>query len=829
MSAAGKFESPLYKLFEPGYPPPRPIIVDEAIESPETVTLRYEEEAAARGNGAGGEFRGDSPSLLPMSAYKPQQPQLHGFTESPYSQYSPQSFASQQTENAASQMNQMAFAANNAAAVAANAQYMVAPASGVSVLGSQPASGTRGTKVFLRISSAYDFSTVTSTQIYATVSFGEQRTPASIAKIAQDSSGMCTYRVVADTPQLLVTPGHQGPVDVPLGLIISSEDGNEIARVDAAGQFTYQDSAGEDESSAHDRSVSPKEHRSPELAGPDQGHQHPRESPPHLTLRTGGETTSPSHQEHAPQMPLPGSEGTNTYGYSPAAVQQAQDNFAATAAAYSQGNNNGNNMLHAYRTSSFSASDHYHRGASALRSPHGIGGWTTYGGGTGGHVDTRTPTLHTSIGRSSLATPLPVPVSGNPSPTPRLVRTTTISSSTPGMGPSGYHNPWAVSYGQPQRAQLHINGDLDSMAQDWTQEEWDNRRRIVMFKRSQTGHKLTVSFRAVSVNDRPPGGIYVSCIWWAERGECFVTSVDTIHLLEQLLMTAHQPRFPVEEKNRIRRNLEGFKPLTVSKAKADTEEFFKVIMGFGNPKPRNIEKDVKVFPWKILGQALKKIISKYSASSNAGAPMPPSMPPATPTHLLTPVSLSGGAGSYVLPPTPGPGSSTTATDPTSATGYISAAQHAADSSIPSPRSLSGTVVAPSSTSWGSSYPGLTTRTLSPVGLVKPQTPTPTSSLRISTLPSAYDTRGSGPSSSVPSPYGLPAMNHHGGTSSSSSHLYQHGHHNHQGGHHVPASQSHAARWDYSVGSAADTGGYGGHGAHSASVYGGAYGEGAQRA
>jgi hypothetical protein len=34
-------------------------------------------------------------------------------------------------------------------------------------------------------------------------------------------------------------------------------------------------------------------------------------------------------------------------------------------------------------------------------------------------------------------------------------------------------------------------------------------------------------------------------------------------------------------------------------------------MGFPAPKPRNIEKDVKVFPWKILSHALKKIIGKY--------------------------------------------------------------------------------------------------------------------------------------------------------------------------------------------------------------------------
>ena len=70
-------------------------------------------------------------------------------------------------------------------------------------------------------------------------------------------------------------------------------------------------------------------------------------------------------------------------------------------------------------------------------------------------------------------------------------------------------------------------------------------------------------------------------------------------------------RFTVEEKNRIRRNLEGFRPLTVSKGKADSEEFFKVIMAFPIPKPRNIEKDVKVFHWKDLASALKKIIGKY--------------------------------------------------------------------------------------------------------------------------------------------------------------------------------------------------------------------------
>ena len=90
--------------------------------------------------------------------------------------------------------------------------------------------------------------------------------------------------------------------------------------------------------------------------------------------------------------------------------------------------------------------------------------------------------------------------------------------------------------------------------------------------------------------------------------------MNCIYLFEQLVNT----KFRVEEKNRIRRNLEGYHPLTVSKGKPENGDFFKLIMSFSAPKPRNIEKDVKVFPWRILESALKKIIGKYSADySNA--------------------------------------------------------------------------------------------------------------------------------------------------------------------------------------------------------------------
>jgi hypothetical protein len=174
---------------------------------------------------------------------------------------------------------------------------------------------------------------------------------------------------------------------------------------------------------------------------------------------------------------------------------------------------------------------------------------------------------------------------------------------------------YATYSGLLNKANLKIIGDLDTMAQAWTAEEWNARRRLVQFWRRQEGNEIHCDFQAVQQADRQPNSIVVSCIFWQERNDCFITSVDCIYLLESLIGV----RFTVEEKNRIRRNLEGFRPLTVSKCKPDSADFFKLIMSFPNPKPRNIEKDVKVFPWKTLPYALKKIIGKYTASYSSTA------------------------------------------------------------------------------------------------------------------------------------------------------------------------------------------------------------------
>ena len=206
-----------------------------------------------------------------------------------------------------------------------------------------------------------------------------------------------------------------------------------------------------------------------------------------------------------------------------------------------------------------------------------------------------------------LTAPYPDTFMAGPSaslPDPSLVRTSTVSQN-PG---SSNFTPYTLLH----KAILKIDGDLDSMTENWTAEERGSGRRLVQFTRSQNGSTIYTSFEPVAPAERAPNAICISCIWWRQKQEFFCTSVDTIHLLEQLVNV----HFAVEEKNRIRRNLEGYRPLTVSKGKADSEAFFKLIMRFPNPKPRNIEKDVKVFPWKVLSLALRKIFGKYVSTGN---------------------------------------------------------------------------------------------------------------------------------------------------------------------------------------------------------------------
>ncbi|KAH8119457.1 hypothetical protein DFH11DRAFT_1565113 [Phellopilus nigrolimitatus] len=182
-----------------------------------------------------------------------------------------------------------------------------------------------------------------------------------------------------------------------------------------------------------------------------------------------------------------------------------------------------------------------------------------------------------------------------------LVRTTNAPADALNNGAEAHaaQLEWVVSDRRP-----HPN----TLDKKWSANEVGVGRRLIRFQREQSGNKLLVTCEVIPQEAYNDDDIIVSCIYRQETRNCWFTSVDVIYLLERLVGNP----FTVEEKNRIRRNLEGFKPTTVSKGKAGYESFFQRIMDFPAPKPRNIEKDVKVFPWSVLNKALDKIISKYS-------------------------------------------------------------------------------------------------------------------------------------------------------------------------------------------------------------------------
>jgi hypothetical protein len=183
----------------------------------------------------------------------------------------------------------------------------------------------------------------------------------------------------------------------------------------------------------------------------------------------------------------------------------------------------------------------------------------------------------------------------NPCPQPALTRSTQLG-------------PHTNFYDAP-KADIFIAGDMNTMAKGWASEEWTAKRRLVKVWRRQEGHSIFLAFASMTQAQwqNEKDCVVVSCMFREDKNSCWITSVDMLYLLEAVI----GQRFSVEEKNRIRRNLEGFRPQTVSKNKPGSDAFFRTIMNYPNPKPRNIEKDVKVFPWEAVSGSIKKIVSKY--------------------------------------------------------------------------------------------------------------------------------------------------------------------------------------------------------------------------
>ncbi|KAL4870087.1 hypothetical protein BDV12DRAFT_65645 [Aspergillus spectabilis] len=433
------------------------------------------------------------------------------------------------------------------------------------VVSYSPQRGIEGTRVFVQIQSPYDLHTTSYATLY--IVFGTRKCECNPHFLGfQDS--FFQYALSVDTPPFMSTGSPS--LAVPLQVALNGQNQYPTTTLQV-GVYTYE----------HTGQQSPSdESRKRRISSfPSDPLSRPLKRASTLPVQIKEEPASYAASYSPYQQPLPSVTGYAPTYHPESSPRIAAANYAAVSA----------NPQHSIRAPSpmtpswnpsFLSVNHEQRGAGYTVA-HGLC--------------------------------QPKPSSPAPYSNPTLIRTSTLQQSS-GVIQAQTFNPYAI---YPSKAVLKLNGDLDTMTQNWTSEEQGAKRRLVQFTRMQSGSTIRADFKPVAPEERAPNSICISCIYWDGKDECFVTSVDTIYLLESLVGV----RFTVEEKNRIRRNLEGFRPLTVSKSKADSENFFKVIMGFPAPKPRNIEKDVKVFPWKILSHALKKIIGKYSASysSTAGA------------------------------------------------------------------------------------------------------------------------------------------------------------------------------------------------------------------
>ena len=77
--------------------------------------------------------------------------------------------------------------------------------------------------------------------------------------------------------------------------------------------------------------------------------------------------------------------------------------------------------------------------------------------------------------------------------------------------------------------------------------------------------------------------------------------------------------YEVDERNRVRRNLEVFSPVTLQKAGSyDYLDLFRQVTSYENPRPWNIQKDFKVFDWALVETMMREIVKKYSVAVPEG-------------------------------------------------------------------------------------------------------------------------------------------------------------------------------------------------------------------
>lgn len=177
---------------------------------------------------------------------------------------------------------------------------------------------------------------------------------------------------------------------------------------------------------------------------------------------------------------------------------------------------------------------------------------------------TPSPTLPTP----DLSPPAPI-ADGAPSPTTPSTPATPLRQDRADVGKVDRRTTFKRTKragADSQRAAIRIISPLHPMTVDWSERELAAGRRLVRFRRVLELNEILVyaqpitqaEYDAYEYDHAEDDALVISCIMREQAAGYCVTSVDIICLLQML----EGADFGVEEKNRIRRNLEGLKPTT---------------------------------------------------------------------------------------------------------------------------------------------------------------------------------------------------------------------------------------------------------------------------
>ncbi len=171
-----------------------------------------------------------------------------------------------------------------------------------------------------------------------------------------------------------------------------------------------------------------------------------------------------------------------------------------------------------------------------------------------------------------------------------------------------------------ERLSFVIENDLDAATEEWSLKEETAGRRLVRFRRSVLGSNVRLTWETHPPTYLcGPKEVVISCMKLPELGGHFVTSFDIVKLAEYILNLD----LNTDMKNRARRNMASISCNTLEKisaTEASPTNDFVAVMRFENPKPRSIEKSIKVYHWSLLPLCLTKILQRFVSLSSSSLP-----------------------------------------------------------------------------------------------------------------------------------------------------------------------------------------------------------------